>query len=116
MHCFYRNFYYLFLHRRRGKGRGGSRGRGEDYVGGRGGGVGAGSIVPLPRAAGPAQYNTPPRGPQEQPAPAVVRVEPPRPAPEFNMKTNDFPALPGAAAAARKQMELMDPATPWESR
>ena len=32
------------------------------------------------------------------------------------MKTNDFPALPGAAAAARKQMELMDPATPWESR
>ena len=72
--------------------------------------------MPLPRAAGPAQYNTPPRGPQEQPAPAVVRVEPPRPAPEFNMKTNDFPALPGAAAAARKQMELMDPATPWESR
>jgi len=99
---------------RRGKGRGGSRGRGEDYVGGRGGGVGGGSIVPLPRAAA-TQYNTPPRGPQEQPAPAVVRVEPPRPAPEFNMKTNDFPALPGAAAAARKQMELMDPATPWES-
>ena len=26
------------------------------------------------------------------------RPEPPRPAPEFNMETNDFPALPGAPA------------------
>jgi len=36
-------------------------------------------------------------GPQDVTAPQP-RPEPPRPAPEFNMETNDFPALPGAPA------------------
>ena len=36
-------------------------------------------------------------GPQDVAAPQP-RPEPPRPAPEFNMETNDFPALPGAPA------------------
>ena len=38
-------------------------------------------------------------GPQDVVAPQP-RPEPPRPAPEFNMETNDFPALPGAPAPA----------------
>lgn len=97
---------------RRGKGRGGSRGRGEDYSTGRG----SGPVVASSR--GPVY---PPRGPAQDPAaPAIVRVDPPRPAPEFNMKTNDFPALPGASTVAnavpKKQVEVVDPgATPWES-
>jgi len=104
---------------RRGKGRGGSRGRGEDYSAGRGGG---GPVVASSRGPdGRPVY--PPRGPAQDPAlPAIVRVEPPRPAPEFNMKTNDFPALPGASTVAnavpRKQIELVDPGAtpqPWES-
>merc|ERR1719282_1677708 len=36
-------------------------------------------------------------GPQDVTSPQP-RPEPPRPAPEFNMETNDFPALPGAPA------------------
>lgn len=98
---------------RRGKGRGGSRGRGsEEYSSGRG-------VAAAPRGGGgPTSHYSQPRV-QDQVATAVVRVEPPRPAPEFNMKTNDFPALPGAPAPTltivRKQVEVVDPATPWES-
>ena len=92
---------------RGGNGPGGrGRGGGEEFlpsVGGRGGGGGGLSGSGPPRGAssftprGPLQ---PGEGPGPASAAAQSRVgEPasrPQPAPEFNMMTNDFPALPGS--------------------
>jgi len=46
--------------------------------------------------SGGAQGQVGPGPGQDQVGQVVPRPEPPRPAPEFNMETNDFPALPGA--------------------
>lgn len=44
------------------------------------------------------------------------RPEPPRPAPEFNMETNDFPALPGAPAPTPAPAPVPAPASTEPSR
>jgi len=96
--------------KRGGRGRGGSSSRGgrEDlstgynsvsrgvsHSGSLPAGAPARNAVFHPRNnGGPPGQGGPGQG--QEPAQALPRPEPPRPAPEFNMETNDFPALPGA--------------------
>jgi len=96
---------YVATNKRGRGGRGGSN-RGRDDIAGYNS-VPRGSHSATPQGA-PPQRNTThvyqPRhnsgGAAGQAIPVEAapqpRPEPPRPAPEFNMKTNDFPALPGA--------------------
>jgi len=93
---------------KRGRGgRGGSNRGGRDDMSTsynslpRGGGHVVPSGAPVRNAvyrhnSGGAQGQVGPGPGQDQVGQVVPRPEPPRPAPEFNMETNDFPALPGA--------------------
>ena len=96
---------------RRGKGREGGGTGGRDNGGGRGGGSGRGrsneEYLPSGRGGGmmggggggpPRGQNFPPRNNSGPPEAAVPVPRSDVKPPEFNMKTNDFPALPGSMA------------------
>ncbi len=62
-------------------------------------------------------HHSQPGGPAAATVAAVVVKTPP--APEFEMKGNDFPALPGVPVSTtenRKISESGEGATPWESQ
>jgi len=85
---------------RRGKGREGGRGGGGSSTRGRSNdeymptGRGGGMMGGPPRQSFAPRSSNVGGGPQE-PAPPPPKIET-KPPPEFNMKTNDFPALPGS--------------------